>query len=51
MLLRINNVRLSLLHDVTLTAAVAKKLGVPAKELTSVQVLRKAVDARHKKEI
>ena len=51
MLVRINNVRLSLLHDVTLTAAAAKKLGLPERELTSVQVIRKAVDARHKKEI
>jgi uncharacterized FAD-dependent dehydrogenase len=51
MQVRINNVRLSLLHEVTLTAATAKKLGVPERDLTSVQVIRKAVDARHKKEI
>lgn len=51
MLLRVNNVRLSLLHNVTLATATAKKLGVPVGDLQSLQVLRKAVDARHKKEI
>jgi len=51
MQIKINNVRLSLLHQVTLAQAAAKKLGLRTENLGKVRVVRKAVDARHKKEI
>ncbi len=51
MWLKVSNVRLSLLHQVSLTAAVAKKIGLRASDLQEVKIIRKAVDARHKKEI
>ena len=51
MRIRINNVRLSLLHQVTLAQATAKKLGLRPENLDRIQVVRRAVDARRKKEI
>lgn len=49
--LRINNVRISLVHEKTLEQAVAKKIGLRPQVLGQVRVLRRAVDARHKKEV
>ena len=49
--LKINNVRISLLHECSLEQAVCKKLGLSAAALGRVKLLRKAVDARKKNEI
>ena len=49
--LKINNVRISLLHECSLEQAVRKKLGLSAAALGRVKLLRKAVDARKKNEI
>ncbi len=51
MQLKINNVRVSLRRECSLEQAVVKKLGVPSDALTSVRILRKAVDARKKNDI
>ena len=51
MQLKINNVRISLLHECSLEQAVCKKLGIPANALGQLKLLRKAVDARKKNEI
>lgn len=51
MKLKINNVRISLLHECTLEQAVCKKTGVSKEALGEVKILRKAVDARKKNEI
>ena len=51
MQLKINNVRISLLHECSVEQAVCKKLGLPAGALGQVKLLRKAVDARKKNEI
>ncbi len=51
MQLKINNVRISLLHECSLEQALCKKLGLPANALGQVKLLRKAVDARKKNEI
>lgn len=51
MKLKINNVRISLLHECTLKQAVCKKTGVSQEALGEVKILRKAVDARKKNEI
>ena len=51
MKLKINNVRISLLHEQSLEQAVCKKAGISREMLGSVQVLRKAVDARKKSEV
>ena len=51
MQLKINNVRISLLHECSLEQAVCKKLGLPAGALGQLKLLRKAVDARKKNEI
>jgi uncharacterized FAD-dependent dehydrogenase len=48
---KVNNVRLSLLHAVTLEDALVKKVGIPKQEIKSFKIMRRAVDARHKKEI
>ena len=48
MKLKINNVRLSLLHDTPLEKAVCKKLGVPKDCVGEIKIVRKAVDARKK---
>jgi uncharacterized FAD-dependent dehydrogenase len=48
MKLKINNVRVSLLHDTPLEKAVCKKLGVPKDCLGELKIVRKAVDARKK---
>ena len=51
MQLKINNVRISLLHECSLEQAVCKKLGLPAGALGQVKLLRKVVDVRKKNEI
>ena len=51
MLLRINNVRISLTSEQTLKEAAARKLGVKKQDLGKVRVLRRAVDARRKSNI
>lgn len=51
MKLKINNVRISLLHEQSLEQAVCKKAGISREMLGSVQLLRKAVDARKKQEV
>lgn len=51
MKLKINNVRISLLHELSLEKAVCKKTGIPREMLGSVQILRKAVDARKKNDV
>ena len=51
MLLRINNVRISLTGEQTLKEAAARKLGVKKQDLGKVRVLRRAVDARRKSNI
>ena len=51
MRIKINNVRISLLHETTLEKAVCKKLGLSKSALQGVQIVRKAVDARKKNEI
>lgn len=51
MKLKINNVRISLLHECSLEQAVSKKLGLNAKALGQLKILRKAVDARKRNEI
>lgn len=51
MKLKINNVRISLLHECSLEQAVSKKLGLNVKALGPLKILRKAVDARKKNEI
>ena len=48
MKLKINNVRIALAHEVSLTKAVSKKLNVPPHCLDQLQPIRKAVDARKK---
>lgn len=49
--LKVNNVRISLLHEVSLEQAVSKKLGVSKESLGKLRILRKAVDARKKSEV
>ena len=49
--LKINNVRISLLHECSLEQAVSKKLGLPQNAVSELKILRKAVDARKKNEI
>ena len=51
MKIKITNVRISLRHETSLEQAVCKKAGLPKDALQSVQVLRKAVDARKKSDI
>ena len=51
MQLKINNVRISLLHECSLEQAVSKKLGLPTNSVGQLKLLRKAVDARKKNEI
>lgn len=51
MKLKINNVRISLLHEQSLEQAVCKKAGISREILSNVQILRKAVDARKKSEV
>lgn len=51
MKLKINNVRISLLHETDLNTAVAKKLGVKADCLGNVKIVRRAVDARKKNNV
>lgn len=51
MQLKINNVRISLLHEQTIEQALCKKIGIAAAALGEVRVLRKAVDARKKNDI
>ena len=51
MKLKINNVRISLLHETDLTTAVAKKLGVKPAALDDVKIVRRAVDARKKNNV
>ena len=49
--LKINNVRISILHECSLEQAVSKKLGLPTNSVGQLKLLRKAVDARKKNEI
>ena len=51
MKLKINNVRINLRHEQSLEQAVCKKTGISREMLESVQILRKAVDARKKNDI
>ena len=51
MKLKINNVRISLRQEQTLEQAVCRKCGIPRDALGSVQIVRKAVDARKKNDI
>ena len=51
MKLKINNVRISLRHEQSLEQAVCKKTGISREMLESVQILRKAVDARKKNDV
>ena len=51
MQLKVNNVRISLLHECSLEQALCKKLGLSPAALGQVKLLRKAVDARKKQEI
>ena len=51
MKIKINNVRISLLHETTLEQAVCKKAGVGRESLGTLRILRKAVDARKKNDI
>ena len=51
MKLKINNVRISLLHEQSLEQAVCKKAGISREMLDGVQILRKAVDARKKQDV
>lgn len=51
MKLKINNVRICLLNEQSLETAVCKKIGITRESLQSVQILRKAVDARKKQDI
>ena len=51
MKLKINNVRISLLHEQSLEQAVCKKAGISREMLGGVQILRKAVDARKKQDV
>ncbi len=48
MKLKINNVRVSLLHETPLEKAVCKKLGVSKDYLGEIKIMRRAVDARKK---
>ena len=48
MKLKINNVRISLAHEVTLAKAVSKKVNLPPHCLEQIQPIRQAVDARKK---
>ena len=51
MKLKINNVRIFLANEVSLEAAVAKRLRISGDALKSVRILRKAADARKKDNI
>lgn len=51
MKLKINNVRISLLHEVSLEKALSKKIGVTADALKDIRIVRKAVDARKKQDV
>ena len=51
MKLKINNVRISLRQEQTLEQAVCRKCDIPREALGSVQIVRKAVDARKKNDI
>ena len=51
MKLKINNVRISLLHEQSIEQAVCKKTGISREMLGCLQILRKAVDARKKQDV
>ena len=51
MKLKINNVRISLLQEMPLKEAVSHKLGVRQDDIKSLQIMRKAVDARRKNNV
>lgn len=51
MQLKVNNVRISLLKEISLEKALCKKLGISKENLLSLKVLRKAVDARKKSDV
>ncbi len=51
MKLKINNVRIALLQEMPLKEAVSRKLGVRQDDIKSVQIVRKAVDARRKNNV
>ena len=51
-MLRIHNIKLPLNHTrQTLTGAAAKRLGVPASQVTSCEIARRSVDARKKNDV
>ena len=51
MKLKINNVRIALLQEMPLKEAVSHKLGLKQDEIKSLQIMRKAVDARRKNNV
>lgn len=51
MKLKINNVRIALLQETSLEAAVSKKLGLDKEAISAIRIVRKAVDARRKNNI
>lgn len=50
-MLKINNLRVAFQDETPLASLVAKRLKLPPKAVQSVQILRKALDARHKQNI
>lgn len=51
MKIKINNVRISLLKEITVEKAVAKKTGISGDSLSGIKIIRKAVDARKKNNV
>ena len=51
MRLKVNNVRVSLLEETSVKEAAAKKLGLKKQDIENLQIVRRAVDARHKNNI
>ncbi|CAK7033687.1 FAD-dependent oxidoreductase [uncultured Phascolarctobacterium sp.] len=51
MLLKVNNVRIPLVEELSLKEATAKKLGLKKQDIENLQIVRRAVDARRKNNI
>ena len=51
MLLKVNNVRVPLLEELSVKEAAAKKLGLKKQDIEDLQIVRRAVDARRKNNI
>ena len=51
MQIRVNNLRVSILNDISVKELAAKKLGIRKQNIISTKILRRAVDARRKNNI